>query len=120
MALEDVSAILKKEFVELKLDFDRGIGAKDIQKRYTPKDQGLPWFAFIDGDGQAIVTSTNEKGNNVGMPWQPDEVAHFRVMLEKLRDVKRHLTDADVNYLIKSIEDYRRKVEGGLHYPIGQ
>jgi hypothetical protein len=112
MALEDVSKILQKEFVELKLDYDRGIGAKDIQKRFTDKDQGLPWFAFVDGDGQALATSTNAKGSNVGMPWQPDEVAHFKVMLEKLRDLKRHLTDADVTYLIKSIEDYRKQIEG--------
>ena len=47
MALEDVGPVLAKEFVVVKLDFDRGIGAKDIEKRYIDKDQGLPWFAFV-------------------------------------------------------------------------
>jgi hypothetical protein len=99
MALENVRPVLAKEFVILKLDFDRGVGARDIEKRYIDKEQGLPWFAFIDGDGKAIVTSTGPKGN-VGHPYQPDEVAHFKTMLQA---VKRHLTDADIELLVTSL-----------------
>lgn len=112
MALQDVAPILAKEFVPLKLDYDRGIGARDIQKRYTDKEQGLPWFAFIDGDGKAIITSTGPKGN-VGFPYEPHEIAHFRTMLENLKQVKRHLTDADIAFLVKSLEEMRKKLESG-------
>jgi hypothetical protein len=101
MALPNVASLLKKEFVIVKLDFDRGIGAKDIEKRYIDKEQGLPWFAFIDGDGKALVTSTAAKGN-VGHPYQPEEVAHFKTMLQT---AKRHLTDAEIDTLIASIVD---------------
>jgi hypothetical protein len=112
MALENVAPLLKKEFIAVRLDFDRGIGAKDIEKRYIDKEQGLPWFAFIDGDGQAIVTSTAPTGN-VGFPWEPAEVAHFKTMLEKLPKASRHLTDAEIAGLVKSLEDFRKKTEGG-------
>jgi hypothetical protein len=112
MALKDVAPVLAKEFVELKLDYDRGIGARDIQKRFTDQNQGLPWFAFIDGDGKAIITSTGPKGN-VGFPYQPDEIAYFKVMLEKLKTIKRHLNDADVAFLIKSLEDEKKRIEAG-------
>ena len=108
MALENVGPVLAKEFVIIKLDYDRGIGARDIEKRYIDKEQGLPWFAFVDGDGKALITSTAPKGN-VGHPYQPDEVAHFKVMLQT---VKRHLTDAEIDALITSLIE-TNKASGG-------
>jgi hypothetical protein len=99
MALPNVASQLKKELVIVKLDFDRGIGAKDIEKRYIDKEQGLPWFAFIDGDSKALITSTGPKGN-VGHPNSPDEVAYFKTMLQT---VKRHLSDVDIDALIASL-----------------
>ena len=108
MALENVGPVLRKEFVIVKLDYDRGIGAKDVEKRYTDKDQGLPWFAFVDGDGKAVITSTAPTGN-VGHPYQPEEVAFFKGMLQK---VKRHLTDAEIDALITSIVE-ANKASGG-------
>ena len=107
MALQDVAPVLTTEFVTLKLDYDRSKGARDIVKRYAGKEQGLPWFAFLDPSGQAIVTSTGPKGN-VGMPWQPHEVEHFRTMLEKS---KKHLSDAQIATLVTSIEEFRKKTE---------
>ena len=100
MALPNVAPVLAKEFVIQKLDFDRGIGAQDIQKRYISTSQGLPWFVFLDGDGKSIINSTREKGGNVGHPYQPEEVAHFKVMLQK---VKKNLTDAEIDALIESL-----------------
>lgn len=69
----------------------------------------LPWFAFIDGSGNAVVTSIGPKGN-VGMPWEPHEVAHFKTMLEK---AKKHLTDAEISALVASIQAFRKKSEAG-------
>lgn len=108
MATKDVAPVLAKEFIAVKVDYDRAIGAKDIQKRYTSKQEGLPWFAFVDGDGKAVITSTGPKGN-VGFPYQPDEIAHFKVMLQK---VKKRITDAEMDALIKSLEEVRKKAEG--------
>jgi len=108
MALQDVAPVLAKEFVMLKLDYDRSKGAKEIVVRYAGKPQGLPWFAFLDGDGKAIVTSSGGAKGNVGMPWQPHEVEHFEVMLKQ---AKKHLTDQQIAGLIASIQEFRRKAE---------
>jgi len=105
MALKDIAPLLTKEFIPLMLDYDRAIGARDIQKRFIQQEQGLPWFAFIDGNGQAVITSTGAKGN-VGYPWEPHEIAHFKTMLLKVR---KSLTSAEIDYLIKSLEDIRKK-----------
>lgn len=107
MALENVAPLLAKEFIAVKLDYDRQPGARDVEKKYVDKEQGLPWFAFLDGNGEALITSTGPKGN-VGHPYQPDEVAHFKVMLEK---VKRHLTDADIAFLIESLIAENKKTQ---------
>jgi hypothetical protein len=100
MASKDVAPLLAKEFDTLRIDFDRAKGAKEIQRRYIDKEQGLPWFAFLDAGGKALIHSTGPKGNT-GFPAEPDEIAHFKTMLET---VKRHLTDADVAFLVTSLE----------------
>ncbi len=105
MASKDVAPLIAKEFVPVKLDFDRGIGAKDIERRFIDKEQGLPWFAFLDGDGKCLIHSTREKGGNIGHPATPDEVAYFKTMLQT---VKKRLTDEDINFLIQSIEAFNK------------
>ena len=109
MALKDIAPLLTKEFIPLMLDYDRATGARDIQKRFIQQEQGLPWFAFINADGQAVITSTGAKGN-VGYPWEPHEIAHFKTMLLKAR---KHLTDPEIDYLIKSLEEIRKKADAG-------
>jgi hypothetical protein len=104
MAAKDVAPLIAKEFITVKLDFDRATGAKDIERRYIEKEQGLPWFAFLDGDGKCLIHSTGPKGNT-GHPAQPEEVAYFKTMLQT---VKKHLTDDDISFLIQSIEAFNK------------
>jgi hypothetical protein len=105
MATRDVSALIAKDFVTVKLDSDRGIGAKDIERRFIDKEQGLPWFAFLDVNGKCLIHSTRPNGNNIGHPVQSDEVAHFRAMLQT---AKKRLTDNDINLLIQSLETFNK------------
>jgi hypothetical protein len=105
MASKDVAPLLAREFVFVKLDFDRARGAKEIEKRYIDKEQGLPWFAFLDGDGKALIHSTGPKGNT-GFPAQPEEIEHFKTMLDT---VKKKLTDEDIAFLVKSLEEANKK-----------
>ena len=111
MALPNVAPILAKEFVPVMLDYDRGIGAKDIQRRYTPREQGLPWFVFLNGEGEAIITSSAKPDGtgNVGCPWEPEEIAWFKTMLSK---APKHLSAAEIDGLIASLQEFRRKTEG--------
>lgn len=105
MASTDIAPLLAKEFVVVKLDFDRAPGAQDLAKRYQTKDQGLPWMVIVDGDGKAIADSTGPEGN-IGFPAKDSEYAHFKTMLEK---AKRHLTDKDIAALIASLEAANKK-----------
>lgn len=77
------AALLAKGFVNVKVDVDRMTGGKDILTKYRPKEGGIPWFAFIDGDGKVVADSDAAKGGNVGFPSAKDEIAHFAKMLEK-------------------------------------
>jgi hypothetical protein len=104
MASKDVAPLIAKDFVTVRLDFDRAKGAKDIELRYISKEQGLPWFVFLDGDGKAIITSTAAKGN-IGHPSQPNEVEHFQTMLQK---AKQHLTDEEIASLIASLNAFNK------------
>lgn len=110
MALKDVAPLLAKEFITLKLDHDRQPGAQDVVKKYAGGPQGLPWFGFLDGDAKAVITSSSGPKGNIGCPWAPHEIEYFQEMLEKS---KRHLTSSDIAYLIKSLKDYRDRVDAG-------
>jgi hypothetical protein len=113
MALPDVAPLITKDFVTLKIDYDRSKGAREIEKKYVATEQGLPWFAFLDPTGRAIITSTGPKGN-VGMPWEPHEVGHFKTLLET---AKKHLTDEEIASVIASIQAFRRQTESGATTP---
>jgi hypothetical protein len=104
MATKEVEPLIAKEFVTVKLDFDRGIGAKDIELRFIDRSQGLPWFAFLDAEGKCLIHSTGPKGN-IGHPAEPHEVDYFKTMLQT---VKKHLTDDDINSLIQSLVAFNK------------
>lgn len=46
---------------------------------------GLPFTAMLDADGKMIVNSIRpgEKGGNIGHPMEPEEIAHFMLMVRK-------------------------------------
>ena len=84
MARPEINAILSKEFVDLKIDTDRMTGAADLVTRWRGSEKGgIPWFCFIAADGTKGPVSESDKGQNIGFPAQPDEVALFRAMLTK-------------------------------------
>lgn len=106
MASKDVAPILAREFVAVKIDWDRMAGARELVKASSGKDPGLPWFAFLNSDSKILIDSIAPATGNVGFPAKDVEYAHFKVMLEK---VKRHLTDEDIAKLIKSLEEANKK-----------
>lgn len=85
LAREDMASILGLDFVDVKIDMDRMTGAEEVLRRYNPeKSGGIPWFAFLDAKGKAIVTSDGPKGN-IGFPAAPEEIEHFVAMLKMAR-----------------------------------
>ena len=83
LARDDMTPIISRDFVDVKLDLSRMTGADTILKKYKPDQSGgIPWFVFLDGKGNAIVTSDGPKGN-IGYPAAPEEIEHFITMLQK-------------------------------------
>jgi hypothetical protein len=104
MALKDVAPILAKDFVELRIDTDRTVGGNDVLARYNKKSGGIPWFVFIGPDGTPIIDSNDPEHGNIGFPAADSEIAHFKVMLQK---VARQITPADIDFLTKSLVAFR-------------
>lgn len=99
MARPEVASALAKDFVDVKIDEDRTIGAKEIEEKYK-KSGGIPWFAFLDAQGQVIATSDGPKGN-VGFPAEPHEIEHFATMLKK---ACKKLQPGEIDALIDSLK----------------
>ncbi|CAG0993063.1 hypothetical protein PHYC_02405 [Phycisphaerales bacterium] len=106
MARPEIAAVLGKEFVDCKIDEDRMVGGKDLEKKFNPKGGGIPWIAFVDGEGKVLATSDEPGKGNIGFPAQPNEIAHFEAMLKQ---VKKHLTDSDVAGLVESLKAANKK-----------
>jgi len=104
MALEDIAPVLAKDFVTLGIDTDRMTGGNALFTRYSPKGGGIPWFVFLDGEGTAIITSDDPSNGNVGFPAQDSEIAHFTVMLQKVR---KNITPAEIETLGRSLVAFR-------------
>ena len=103
MALKDVTPVLAKDFVTLKIDQDRMVGGKDLLARYRKQSGGLPWFVFLDGDGKVLATSDDPDRGNIGYPgWAASEL-HFRSML---RAAAKHMTPDEIDALIKSVKAF--------------
>jgi thiol-disulfide isomerase/thioredoxin len=85
LARDDVKAILDDQFVDVKIDTDRMIGGGEMLGEMRKSQQGgIPWFAFLDGDGK-IVAHSSESGQNIGYPAMEEEAAAFLDMLRKTR-----------------------------------
>ena len=105
MAREDAAA-LQKEFIPVKIDIDRMTGGKDVIESYpNAKNQGIPWFVFMEPDGKELADSNGPKGN-IGCPNADEEIDFF---LETIRKIAKTLKDDDLAALKKSLLAHRAK-----------
>ena len=62
------------------------------------KAAGLPWFVFLDGDGKAVITSTDPDGRNIGYPGLAGSEPHFRNRGRTANQAPLHpISPADIN-----------------------
>ena len=108
MALPEIETILAKDFVPVKIDIDRMLGAEPIEEKYVNSYGGVPWIAILDSDGELLADSFNEEGRNIGSPWADWEVEYFGVMM---REVPRNISEADIDAMLASFVAAREAEE---------
>ncbi len=105
-ARPEVTTILAKDFVDVKIDQDRTIGGKDLLKQYNPESAGgIPWFVVLDSAGQPIIASDGPKGN-IGHPATDEEIDHFVAMMKKSA---RNMTAPEIDTLRATLVEEREK-----------
>ncbi len=83
MATQPVAALLAEDFVTVKVDVDRTVGGKELLAQYRKSEGGgIPWFVFLEPNGEIVVTSDGPAGN-LGCPWTDEEIAAFGDILGK-------------------------------------
>jgi len=107
MASKETASILDKDFVTLKIDVDRTIEGDEVLARYGGEGKGLPWFVFLDAEGETLATSEGPAGN-LGCPYRDDEIAAFAQILGR---VARAISPEDIAALTKSLTAQRKKDE---------
>jgi len=101
LAREDVSSILSKDFIEVKIDTERMIGGQDLLTKYNvARTTGIPWFVILDGHGDNMIDSNGPSGKNIGYPGAGEEIEHFRSMLTA---TAINLTPEDIRKLIGTL-----------------
>jgi len=58
-------------------------GGAEVLKQYNGTNSGLPYWVIIDHKGKLLADSNNAKGENLGCPASPEEVAVFTEKLKK-------------------------------------
>jgi len=61
-------------------------GGAEVLKKYKGERSGLPYWVILDDKGTLLADSNNDKGENLGCPASPEEVAVF---IEKLKKTSR-------------------------------
>ncbi len=108
IAQKDVTALLARDYVDVKIDVDRMTNAKDILARFPEAaNEGIPWFAMLDASGATLANSMLDK-HNIGFPSADNEIAHFLSMLEKSR---QNLKPDDLTAIQKSLVAWREKAK---------
>lgn len=102
LAREDIAELFEPRFVDVKIDIDRTIGGGEMlsEMRESPRG-GIPWFAFLEGNGEITVHSSSE-GQNIGYPAMPEEAAVF---IRMLRKVEPPFTDEELSFIERELVD---------------
>lgn len=91
MELPTTKPLFDKNYVTAYLDVqERGEkkslenpGGQELMNRYKGETAGLPFWLMLSPKGEVLADSFDAKGENIGSPASPEEVASFLVKLEK-------------------------------------
>jgi len=112
MADPRVTAILAKDFIDLKIDEDRTVGGKELYAKLSgTTDGGVPWIVLLDAQGKELASGTNrddQKAGNVGFPQEEAEIAWFGKMLVAARS---SISNAEIEELKASLVKAKQERE---------
>jgi thiol-disulfide isomerase/thioredoxin len=102
----EVARVVAKYFVFVKVSIDENPGGDKLYLEYG-KQRGVPAFSILDSNGKVLADSGDE-GQNIGFPFQPQEIASYFVALAKTCPA---LTDSEAMILRQKLSDVRPKTE---------
>jgi thioredoxin-related protein len=108
LARPEISAILDRDFVMLKIDIDRMKSGKDVLTRYRPQESGIPWFVILDAKGEKLAKSETADGSNIGYPVEPKEIETFMAMITA---TGRRLEPEQIAQIRKSLEQVAEQLK---------
>lgn len=99
----EIGPLFESAVVSVEIDQDRMPHAADVEQRLRKNVKGgIPWFAFVDGDGKTLGVSEVD-GQNIGFPTEPKEIDHIvgllkthakRLSADQLDKIRKALSDA--------------------------
>jgi hypothetical protein len=78
-----VCRTFEKHFVIVHIDLVKNPGGEKLFKEYGPQ-RGVPAWTILGADRKVLADSMREK-QNVGYPYEPQEVEHFLAAIKKAR-----------------------------------
>jgi hypothetical protein len=100
--LDDQHELLEKDYVMVKIDDVHDQNGTNVAQRVTlGKQDGIPFFAIFDWNGDWLIDSEGPLGN-IGCPSGAEGKKHLRNMLSKTR---RNLSDTEIEQLVESVGD---------------
>ncbi len=85
--------------MNLYIDTSQVPGGKELHASYPKaRNEGIPWFVLLDGDGKELADSNGPQGN-IGCPNTDEEIEVWTGILRKVRVT---LTDEDLEALKRS------------------
>ncbi|MBL4884173.1 MAG: hypothetical protein JKY95_06520 [Planctomycetaceae bacterium] len=98
--LDKQSLLLRQDYIVLSLDH-RWKNSKELMKQLRGDVQaGLPWWAIVDQNAEVLVTSNDNRGDNIGFPTGKNGIDHFRKMIEK---TAIHMTKNNIKQLVEHL-----------------
>lgn len=64
-------------------------GGQELMNKYNGETAGLPFWLMINPKGELLADSFDDKGENIGSPASPEEVASFLTKLEKTSQLNK-------------------------------
>jgi hypothetical protein len=99
--LEKHEALIKKDYVNIKLDTRMESFMEVYEKLTAGEARGAPWMTILSADGETLITGDDEEGN-IGFPTNESEIAQFKKMFVSTR---QEMTDQEIDELIKSLRE---------------